>query len=397
MRRTSLPFLKINSLINTTPVQKLIAFRNIHFSDIVNTTQVDLISTDGISSTQDILFEFTNITFTGVSYSMSGYLMDLNHLLVNQVLIQNSSFTNLTNAGIRIGGTASNSNVIKSKVKIINSVFNSSMVGTSSFISTYTKSEVEIINCTFTNMATVDNGAVLRAMSSEVIVNISDSLFQNNSAIEGSLFNIESKGVVRCTNCTIINNFAVTSGIARTDSSGYFEFYSSTITQNFAVNYIISVLFDSVNLSVIDSSEIYENKPMTLSEVINEINNECVNLCFLPDKIKEVVLESQTYYAEQGETPTLFQLVQASLMITNASKIHSEDRLINSFLSILIFENSILYDMAIKDTSIETIQSTLEFNDMTVYNITNVQNKPFILANLDSDFKISNVQYSDSN
>ena len=247
-----MPFLKINSLINSTPVSKLIAFRNIHISDIVNTTQEDLISIGGISNTQDISFEFTNITFTGISYSRSGNLMNINHLLASQVLIQDSSFTNLVNAGIKIGGTTSTNNNIKSKVKITNSVFDDSIIGASSFISGYTKSEIEIINCTFTNMATLDNGAVLRAMSTEVIVNISDSLFQNNSAIEGSLFNIESLGVVRCTNCTIINNFAVTSGIVRTDTNGYFELYGSTITQNFAVNYVISVLFDSVNLSVIN-------------------------------------------------------------------------------------------------------------------------------------------------
>ena len=231
----------------------MIAIRNVHVSDIAATSQIDLISTDGISSTQDISFEFTNITFTGISYPRSGNLMNLNHLLANQVLIQDSSFTNLTNAGIEIGGITSTNNNIRSKVKIINSVFDDTIVGTSSFISAYTKSEVEIINCTFTNMATVDNGAVLRAMFTEVIVNISDSVFQSNSAIEGSLFNIESQGVVRCTNCTIMKNFAVTSGIARTDSSGYFEFYSSTITQNFAVNYIVSVLFDSVNPSLINN------------------------------------------------------------------------------------------------------------------------------------------------
>ena len=135
---------------------------------------------------------------------------------------------------------------------------------------------------------------------------------------------------------------------------------------------------------------------MTVSEVVNEINIECVNLCFMSDTVKDVFIASQTFYAQQGETPMLFQLVQASLTITNGSKIHSQDRLVNSFQSTLIFEDSFLYDMAISDTSIQTTQSTLEFNRMTVYNITNSNKKQFILANLDSDFRINDVQYSDS-
>ena len=136
---------------------------------------------------------------------------------------------------------------------------------------------------------------------------------------------------------------------------------------------------------------------MTVSEVIDEISTECVNLCFLPDTIKDLFEESQAYYVDHGESPMLFQLVQASLIFTNESKIHSQDSLINSFLSTLIFENSSLYDMAISEVSIKTVQSTLEFNGMTVHNITNSANKQFILANLDSDFKINDVQYSDSN
>ena len=136
---------------------------------------------------------------------------------------------------------------------------------------------------------------------------------------------------------------------------------------------------------------------MTVAEVIDEINNECANLCFVSDTVKDVFIASQTYFVENGESPMLFQLIQASLTIKNASKIHSQDRLVNSFLSTLIFEDSFFYDMAISDTSIETIQSIFEFNRMTVYNIVNLNNKQFILANLDSDLRINDVKYSDSN
>ena len=99
-------------------------------------------------------------------------------------------------------------------------------------------------------MTTLGNGAVLTAGLTNAQVLISDSIFTDNSAVEGSTFSIESQSLVRCTNCNISNNFAVSSGVARIETSGYFEFYSSTITNNFAMNYLIFVLLDSVNVSL---------------------------------------------------------------------------------------------------------------------------------------------------
>ena len=93
----------------------------------------------------------------------------------------------------------------------------------------------------------------------------------------------------------------------------------------------------------------------------------------------------------------LLQLIQASLTITNATKIHLQDRLVNSFLSTLIFQDSSLYDMTISDTSIDVIHSILEFNGMTVFNIINPNNNQFILTSSDSEFRINHLSYSDSN
>ena len=76
----------------------------------------------------------------------------------------------------------------------------------------------------------------------------------------------------------IANNFALTSGVVKIDSNGYFYFYDSVITQNYAKNNPISLVFDSVNLSIIDKCEIYENSMMVMSQILSEINTSCSKL-----------------------------------------------------------------------------------------------------------------------
>ena len=49
-------------------------------------------------------------------------------------------------------------------------------------------------------MSTLGSGAVLNAGETASVVDIHDSTFFNNSAYEGSVFNIEFSSVVSCTN-----------------------------------------------------------------------------------------------------------------------------------------------------------------------------------------------------
>lgn len=54
----------------------------------------------------------------------------------------------------------------------------------------------EFSNCTFTNMETMAEGAVMTAEEKSV-VKISQSTFTNNSAVEGSVFKINTESLIR--------------------------------------------------------------------------------------------------------------------------------------------------------------------------------------------------------
>ena len=108
-------------------------------------TSTSIINIFGISSSNDISLQFINLTFTNIEYATVGNLMNLGHLLNAQVLIQGATFTNLTSAGIEVGGISSQSG-LRSKVKIIDSKFSDYSSNSHSFISTYSGSELEIRN-----------------------------------------------------------------------------------------------------------------------------------------------------------------------------------------------------------------------------------------------------------
>jgi hypothetical protein len=215
-------------------------------------TKSKLVDTEGLSFDTDVAFEFSNLTFDNVRYLTSGNLLNLGQQLPNELTITDSTFTNLQSAGILIGTSSSVSESQRTKVTLINNKFDSSYSQSGSLISVYKEAEVKFENCTFTNLHTLASGAAITAGSSKARVTVADSSFFNNSAVEGSLFNIESESVIRCDNCSIYNNFALTSGVAKINSNGYFYFYDSAINRNYAKNSPISLVFDSVNLSVLD-------------------------------------------------------------------------------------------------------------------------------------------------
>lgn len=104
----------------------------------------------------------------------------------------------------------------------------------------------------------------------KAVVNIADSVFQNNTALQGALFNIEDEGIVKCSNCTFTSNFAVMSGVVRTTTNGRFEFFNSVIANNLAKDNPIAQLFDSATVSVINNCKLYNNTVLSTDQLFRE-------------------------------------------------------------------------------------------------------------------------------
>ena len=122
------------------------------------------------------------------------------------------------------------------------------------------------------------DGAVINANARQTTVIITDSIFMNNTAVQGSAFSIQEESVIKCYNCVFSNNFASVSGVIRVADNGYFEIYSSQIYNNYASQSSVSELFNSALTSIIDNTTIYSNEALTNDEITSEFNIRCVKL-----------------------------------------------------------------------------------------------------------------------
>ena len=73
-------------------------------------------------------------------------------------------------------------------------------------------------------------------------------------------------------------NFSLTSGILEVSSSGKFMIVKSQIFQNYAIQSPIGLIFETAELSVIDSTNFFQNEPLTPENILVEITSNCNKL-----------------------------------------------------------------------------------------------------------------------
>ena len=117
----------------------------------------------------------------------------------------------------------------------------------------------------------------------------------------------------------------------------------------------------------------------------------------MSSSLKNYITDNQVSIRELLPIESLIQLISASIKIQNSSHIHSQGALIDAFISTVTFNNSIVSDLALKDSNMKIVGSTLELKDMTITNISNPDNVDFIVTSLGSTLLFTNVLYTHSN
>ena len=394
MTDSSISFFKIGSMINTPPAAKIITVRNLAYTNSEIMSQRSLITTEGLVFNVDVSFLFDNVTFDNISFVTKGYLMRLSHQLLGNLVVKDSQFITLKSAGIIIVSSNLQNDDMKTQVQIIDSTFTNASFDTGSLLTLSEGAYLQIHNCTFTHISTLRDGAILTAGYQKTQTNITDTVFQNNTAINAALFNIESESIVRCTNCIMSNNFAVSAGVVKTQSNGLFEFYNTTITQNYAQNNPMAQLFDSVSLSIIDNTTVYDNQVLNQKQILSEFNTDCQLLCFLPAVYKQHLLNNELITVDNAAE--LIQLISAVLEIKNSSYIAQQTTLFNVFMSTLVIENTEISNITISEISMKAVSSVLTFKNIKIMKVTSSVLTDFIFVSLDSNFTVINAVYDQS-
>ena len=131
--------------------------------------------------------------------------------------------------------------------------------------------------------------------------------------------------------------------------NGAFEFYQSFIFNNYAHNNPVSQLFDSPTESIISNTEIHNNAYMSKSEIQTEMNTDCSKLCFLNGVFTDYINDNVIMNEDDSGEP-IFQLILSTLKIDSNSSIYNQSLIGKSFVSTLSFEDSVILNLALKDT-----------------------------------------------
>ena len=89
-----------------------------------------------------------------------------------------------------------------------------------SFIQVFENSHLKISDSHFSNNFGLAKGSVLCGDYTNTVTEIFDSVFENNSAVEGGVFCAKDRSFISCSNCSIKNNFAVLAGMFMIDTNG---------------------------------------------------------------------------------------------------------------------------------------------------------------------------------
>lgn len=89
---------------------------------------------------------------------------------------------------------------MNTKVRFENSVFNSINGRYKSVLSLKGGGHLEVVDCTFANVSSYERGGVLHASASQTYAIFINSVFLNNTALQGAAFHIESQSLVECYN-----------------------------------------------------------------------------------------------------------------------------------------------------------------------------------------------------
>lgn len=106
MTNTILKLFTVNSISNLTTNEKIISFRNIGYSDTDIPSDRDLISMDNIIGNTNLTIILEDFKFMNLTFPNGGKIINLNHQLMSEIKISNSTFKNITSGQIVIQGTS---------------------------------------------------------------------------------------------------------------------------------------------------------------------------------------------------------------------------------------------------------------------------------------------------
>ena len=388
-------FIEFSTISGSTSSSLSFTLSNIVYQNWYFKSQKNLIVYGNLESQQDVSFVINNVKYNNITFLTQGNIMKLEHQLLNQLVIENSSFSNITSGIIYIKSANKQMLSIPTGVKFVNSTFTLINSQYGSLISINEGGQLVITGCTFSQITCLEEGSVIYSGFQRTTTSIYSSTFVNNTSVQGGVFIVDNESAIKIYNSSLSYNFGVVSGVIQASNNGYFEIYGSHIHHNYAISSSVSQIFDVVTTPIIDSSQFNDNIVIDSTSLTSELTVKWVYLCFLPSSLKSYLIANKNLY-NQVSSNRVFQLIQGSLIIQNGWTFSREVSLIDCFISQLSISNSQFYSDTISEYLIKITSSTASIINWTFYGQSSTDNSGLIQTSFGSNLTASGISYSNS-
>jgi hypothetical protein len=220
----SISMITVSSAQQTNLVDQIMTLTNITYKNAYLYYSDDLIEFELIIPINTYQITINELTMQNITFERGGNLMYIQHQTNEQLILTNSVFQTITNAGILVDSFDQQQTDRPTKILMTNITVDDFDGQSSRFISANQGTILEVHDSTFTHITSLRSGAVLFAGKTQTTSELFNCTFINNTAVSGSVFNPQSESVIKCTDCVFQNNFAVIGGVIYSDDEGYFEF-----------------------------------------------------------------------------------------------------------------------------------------------------------------------------
>ena len=379
---------------NTTSEPRTLEMVNMTYRDSVIDYSVSLILLEEIYTQEDVYISFENIEFSNLTFLSGGNMMSLKQQMRHPVNITNLYMEDIVGGSFLVEATNKQSLDNPTIIHLHNFTTSNVNLEFSSLILTLQGGELYVYDSQLSNIFWFEEGAVLFAGFRDTTVAFHNTLFQNNTSINGANFNIEDSSVVKWYGCTFSDNFAVQGGVLVAREDGYFELYNSTITNNYALSYSAFEIFNSAEVSIVDNCTINRNEVITQAEILSEINVRWSKLWFLTQEFKTFINERLDVLSIIA-SKYAFGSIYGAFIIRNYTRISEQAYTIDSFSSTVTVEDTSFDTIELVESTVKFSNTNFTFSGTNITGITAANNSEFafITGSLDSKLDFNNIKF----
>ena len=365
----------------------LCKFINKYYS-IINLKSIEIDST--------LQLQISNILMSDITFIRDGNLILFQQQTKVPMIVTNSIFQNVYGGGIQFKAYNKNNLTLTTNIIFVNMTATNCNSNTQSFMTATTGSVISVYNSSFVNNCNYMNGAVASAEALSASISFYNSVFQNNTAVKGAVFNVDNQGYISWTNCTIQNNFAIQSGVIQASNDGYFGIYSSVVSNNYAFTVPIGELFLASVTSIISNWTISNNVVLTSNFIVSQLT-KCDLLWFMLNDFKTFISQN-TQLINTASTQYGFQLISGNLQFDNTTLIQNQNYFVSAFQSSLSLTNVTIQNCLSYLNIISISYSSLSAANLTLTNITKSTSSSQVISVLfESSISMNNLKYTSSN